>query len=131
MTGKNAFEFSFKKIDQSKVMGQKVVCASGETMVVDPQLLFQRLLIVAKSNTEYNLDNLFKYELSSLSTSLFDEQGLLREANNAQLADTLAALVSVDQPGQSKEPAYHVLDGGSLIHRFPWKKEDTYEGIIM
>ena len=99
-------------------------------MVIDPQLLFQRLVIIAKDNADCDLDNLFKHELSALPTSLFDEHGLLREANKAQLADTLASFVKVDESAQSvKEPMYHVLDGGSLIHRLPWKKGDTYEDI--
>ncbi|KAL5022362.1 hypothetical protein ScPMuIL_001517 [Solemya velum] len=100
-----------------------------ETIVIDPQLLFQRLLIVAKSTSGCNVNDLFKYELSGLPTSLFDEHGLLRDPQKPQLADALAALVSTDHPQKSKETAYHVLDGGSLIHRFPWKKGETYEVI--
>ncbi len=130
MEGQNAFQFTFKKVDQVKVMGQKAVCAGGEAIVIDPQLLFQRLLIVAKSTPDCNLDDLFKHELSSVPTSMFDEHGLLREANKAQLADTLATLVKVDQSAQSTDkPTTYVLDGGSLIHKLPWKKDDTYGSI--
>ena len=127
MIGQNAFQYSLRKKDLVKVMGEKVVSASGESIVVDPQVLFQRLLIIAKSITDCDLNSLFKYELSSLPTSLFDDHSLLRAANKAQLADTLASLVKVDQA--MTKPTYHVVDGGSLIHRLPWKKEDTYENI--
>ena len=76
-------------------------------MVIDPQLLFQRFVIVAKGNPKCDHDNLFNYELSALPISLFDEHGLLSEANKAQLADTQASFVKVDESAQSvKEPMY-------------------------
>jgi hypothetical protein len=59
---------------------------------------------------------------------LFDKYGLLREANKSQLSDALTSL-PVDKR-KLDTPKYHVLDGGSLIHRFPWKKGATFEEIV-
>jgi len=46
MEGSNAFDFSFRKKDQVQSLGAKVTI-SAEKVPIDPQLLFQRLLIIA------------------------------------------------------------------------------------
>ena len=133
MSGQNMFEYSFKKADTAKIMGQKVVSAGNETIAVpvDPQLLFQRLLLVANSEPNRDLKGLFKHELSSYPASLFDAHGVMREANKPQLADALESCTPTAVGGDAPQriPEYYVLDGGSLLYRIPWKKDDTYEEI--
>lgn len=133
MSGQNLFEYSFKKADTVKIMGQKVVSAGNETIAipVDPQLLFQRLLLVANSEPKRDLKGLFKHELASYPASLFDAHGVMREANKPQLSDALenSAPTAVRGDAPQQIPDYYVLDGGSLLYRIPWKKDSTYEDI--
>ncbi|KAG0713963.1 hypothetical protein GWK47_015044 [Chionoecetes opilio] len=121
MMGQNAFDFVFRRKEQIERMGLKQLVVDGEKLKIDPQLLFQRLLILA-NNSDYSLDDLLKYELSAQPTALFDKHGLLRQANKPQLADALPSTSSNEgQQTRDSKPVYNVLDGCSLLHRFPWK----------
>lgn len=64
----------------SRLKGHNGTKTGGDALVVNPQLLFHRLLIVAKSTTGCDHSHLFRYKLS-------------RAANKTQLADTLISLV--------------------------------------
>ncbi|PIK35775.1 hypothetical protein BSL78_27395 [Apostichopus japonicus] len=82
------------------------------------------------NNSDYSLDDLLKYELSAQPTALFDKHGLLRQANKPQLADALPSTSSNEvQQTRDSKPVYNVLDGGSLLHRFPWKRGETFDSI--
>jgi hypothetical protein len=130
MEGHDAFEFSFRKKDQVVCMGGHVVSSDGDKLSLDPQLLFQRLLIVA-NNSECNLDTALMHELSTYPPSLFDKHGHLREANKPQLAEALNSATSTTSSTKCQEitPEYTVFDGGSLIHRFLWKKGSSFNDI--
>ena len=91
MEGSNAFDFSFRKKDQVESLGAKITI-SAEKEPFDPQLLFQRLLIIA-NNSDIGVEDIFTYELSSYPTALFDKWGRLGEANKPQLGDAIAAVV--------------------------------------
>ena len=80
MEGSNAFDFSFKKKDQVESLDAKVTI-SAEKEPFDPQLLFQRLLIIA-NNSDLGVEEIFVYELSSYPTALFDKWGRLRKPIN-------------------------------------------------
>ena len=129
LEGSNAFDFSFRKKDQVQSLGAKVTI-SDEKIPIDSQLLFQRLLIIA-NNSDLGVEEVFAYELSSYPTALFDKWGRLREANKPQLGVEIAALVpkSAFKSFKEERTVTHVLDGGSLLQRIPWKKGDTFEDI--
>lgn len=55
MVGENVFNFSFKKMDQVNVMGHKAAQAGGDALVIDPDLLLQWLLIIAKGTIDCDL----------------------------------------------------------------------------
>ena len=59
MIGKNAFEFSFQKKDQSIMLG--LIKIGNERIKVDPALLFQRLITAVEKLND--LTELFRYEL--------------------------------------------------------------------
>ena len=61
---------------------------------IDPQLLFQRLTLVAKSID--SLEDVFQFELCSYTPALFSSAQFLREANKPVLADAIWSF----QPGQ-------------------------------
>ena len=54
----------------------------------DPQLIFQRIIMVAGRMTE-NIGRHFRYELCGYPSSLFDASGLFQEANKPILADSI------------------------------------------
>ena len=102
----------------------------GDSIQVDPQLLFQRLLTAANSITE-NIPDIFRYELCNIPPSLFEPSGLLREANKPALADAIwkeGRGKDMAVPPRSEDKPY-VLDGGSLLHRLPWPRGSTFDSV--
>ena len=131
MVGNNVQEYTFKKKNHLVTMGQKKSFkVDGEPLQIDPQLLFQRLTTVAQNMTE-NVAEIFQYELFSQPSFLFDQHGLLREANKAQLADDIRTVAKRNemQPPEIADEMNHVIDGGSLLQRIPWKRDESFNSI--
>ena len=70
------------------------------------------------------------YELSPFPPTLFEAANLLRKAEKPQLAHAIVdhckkelneAIIDT-----KPETEHYILDGGSLLHRLPWKKGATY-----
>ena len=118
MEGKTAADYTFKKNNQAVTLVMKsAVKVVGVAVQIDPQLLFQRLTIVARVTD--NLKDVFKYELCSYPPALFDSTQLLREPQKPVLANAIWALLTPDTTGITGEVRY-VLHGGALLHRIPW-----------
>ena len=82
-------DFTFKKKDAVVPLGSKSYAKiDGQSLPIDPQLLFQRLLTAAQEGSE-NLADIFKYELCNRPPALFDPSGLPREAKKSALADAI------------------------------------------
>ena len=93
-------------------------------MIVDPQLLFQRLTTVA-TNLE-SKEDVFKYELTTVPAALFDSLGHQRQANKASLGDYLWTICDHSATVPCGGTVCYVLDGGSLLHRVTWPQDVTY-----
>ena len=65
------------------------------TIHVDPQLLFQRLILVAGRVVD-NVEDIFRYEPCAYPAALFDASGFLREANKFPLVDVVWAVAHGD-----------------------------------
>ena len=130
MDGMNTLEYIFTKKRQVVTMGHKFSASvDGETIQVDPQLLFQRLIMVASRVTE-NVEDIFKYEICGYPASLFDSSGLLREANKPFLADAIWTVGrGTEMSAPEEDGMCNVLDGGSLIQRIPRKRDATFYSI--
>jgi hypothetical protein len=88
MVGKPVEEFIFWKADQAVTLGSRsVVKIKGESVKVDPQLIFQRLITIGERSED--LPSLFKYELCSHPPVLFESSSLPLQANKLALADAL------------------------------------------
>lgn len=61
------------------------------------------------------------YELSPFPPALFEARNIFRKADKPQLAHAILDSVSKTE--------YHVIDGGSLLHRMPWRHGESYGGI--
>ena len=132
MVGKNVGDFTFKKNDTVVTMDSKS-CAKidGQSLPVDPQLLFQRLLTAAREMSE-NLADIFKYELCNRPPALFDPSGLPREAKKPALADAIWSVgngVNMPAAPPPTQGMNYVLDGGSLLYRLPWPRGTTFDSI--
>lgn len=105
--------------------------ANKKSVNIDPNLLFQRIIVLLTSKKEEygTLTDYFKYELSSYPLSLFDKNCVLRNANKSELAKEIAVMCTYD-PGEEEisieEELTFVLDGGWLLHRLSWTKQDSY-----
>ena len=97
-------------------------------MQVDPQLLFQRLIVAC--NRSDDLQGLFRYELCSYPAALFDSSLTLRQPQKPVLADAIWAKLSSNATSGPEGDVQHVLDGGALLHRIPWPRGSaTYQDI--
>ena len=100
----------------------------GEAVQVDPQLLFQRLSIVA-----CNVDDVaetFRNELCRYPPAHFESPQLLSQANKAFLADAMWDIVKESQPeSASKLDVHCIVDGGALLQRLPWRRGYLFETI--
>ena len=128
MEGKNVVTYTFKRAHQATTMGSKCnVNAGGEEFSIDPQLLFQRLVSVSDDSLD-DTEDLFRFELCSHPSALFDSSGLLRESQKSSLATSLWAQGDCSA-NEGFEEVQYVLDGGSLLHRIPWSFGSTFHQI--
>ena len=89
MVGKNVKDYSFKKSQQVVTLNEKSsVKVNDEVVPVDPQLLLQRLTTAANRYVS-DISEVFKYELSSIPSSLFDNSGFMREPQKSALAQAI------------------------------------------
>ena len=127
MEGMTVAEYTFKRNYQVITLATKsAIKIDGITVQIDPQLLFQRLTLAAK--TTDNIKDVFKYELCSYPPALFDTSLLLREPQKPMLANAIWNLLTQDTP-EIPEKVQFVLDGGSLFQHIPWKQGATYGDI--
>ena len=115
--------------------GQAVTIASRvslkvdeEFVVVDPQLLFQRLTTVA--TTIESKQDVFKYELTTVPAVLFDSIVHQRQANKASLGDYMWTIRGHSATVPCGGTVCYVSDGGSLLHLVTWPQDVTYADII-
>ena len=99
---------------------------NNDQVQVDPQLLFQRL-IMARENSQ--LVELFLYKLCTSPTFLFDPL-TLRQPQKQALAEALWAKLSPEAKTQPEGNVQYVLDGGALLHQIPWPRgSPTYKEV--
>ena len=133
MEGKTVKEYSFKHSQQAVTMAatsKNAIIIDSDVVVVDHQLLFQRLISAAE-NFGLKRSELFRYELSSFPTALFESPTFLRQANKADLADEIWKTAAEGMPEFSElETHQYVLDGGALLHLIPWQRGVTFATIL-
>jgi len=96
------------------------VKVDGEPVQVDPQLLFQRLSVLATNGSYEDPASLFQYELCTNPAALFDQSSMPREADKPVLAEAIWKLVGPD-PGSDTavnipSDVRYVIDGGALLN---------------
>ncbi|CAG2256238.1 unnamed protein product [Mytilus edulis] len=130
IAGNLVSEISFKKKDQIVTLDAKRPSGSNisQQPQVDPQLMFQRLTAVGQDSLN-NTAELFEYELSSFPSSLFEANGLPKQAAKATLADAIWNIGDCQAQELPETNIVHVIDGESLLYRIPWIKGQTFSQI--
>ena len=117
MEGKTSDEHTFRRKDQVVTLGTtSSIKIDGEEVQVDPQLLFQRLIIVAQTSDE--LESAFKHELCSYLPALFHSSLLLREAHKPVLTDAISVLLGPDVQPMSQIKTVNIYWTGWGAHSF-------------
>lgn len=128
MSGSKIKDHTFKRKDQAVTLAHKsAVNVDGETVQIDPQLLFQRLVYASNRDNDLK-ETMFKYELCSYPSALFDMHRFMLQANKPVLADELWKLGSFEEM-EPIENVHHVIDGGALLQRIPWNHNATFDDI--
>ena len=92
MEGQSVQQHTFSKKAQVNSLASVVyVAVDGGKIAIEPQQLYQRLLVDGVESIE--LSTLFKYELCSYPSSLFDSKLLMRLADKADLQNVLVKKV--------------------------------------
>ena len=130
MNGTTPAEYTFRKKNQAVTLCLKAssVKIDGDRIQIDPLLLFQRLTTVMKPSDD--LESVFKQELYSYPSALFDSSLLFHEANKPALAHAIWKTYKCEAPADiSEDGIQYVLDGGALLQHIQWSRSSTYGDI--
>jgi hypothetical protein len=132
MFGKQVCNYTFQKKDRAVTMESKSkIKIDGDDVHIDPQLLFQRLVIIGTQKEK--LIEAFRHELCGFPPALFERRDVLLKANKPVLANTIWELAPVisdkEQEQLDSSHSKHVIDGGALLHKIPWENGQTYDAI--
>ena len=108
---------------------------AGELSTIDPALMFQRLVTVAKSSDE-ELLTFFKYKLCFLPALLYELNDPLRFVDkpipaNAIWREVLDLQLKIDCLCKSLDEPQYILDDGALVYRLSWRTAALYAGICI
>jgi hypothetical protein len=104
---------------------------TGDFIEIDPQLLFYRLSTLASRHVD-NVEDILKFELCGVPSSLFDGSGLLREAQKSSLADAIwkTGTCGIKHELDVCQDLVYVIDRGSLLQTVTRKKDVSFETIF-
>lgn len=91
-------------------------------------------MLMTRYFNDEKLKDVFRYELSQMPSSLFDDCGLMREAKiNDFVSNYIAANEALNNTRISSDFVNncrrHVLCGNSFLNRLSWKKNQTFNNI--
>ena len=115
---------TIKHLKQIKTLATLLpaIKVSGNTIHVDPKVLFQRLIMLIASAED--LTDYLDYKLTPELTSFFKD-GLMRKPNKSQIGRELVKNSEV-----LSENTSYVFDGGALLHRVFLNLPVTYSNIM-
>ena len=127
MAEKSTHEFIFHKADRAVTMCERrTVKVKGDSVKVDPLLLFQRLVTIGERMGE--IAPLFSYKLCTYPAALFDSNSLPLPAVKSTLCDAIWNNMKEKQCNPPTDVQY-ILDGGALLHRLPWQRGSSYNAL--
>ena len=123
---KEKLQRTFLSRDVFTLGTKNYVKVDGESIQIDPQLLFQRLIVAANAT---DLKTALSFELCTFAPALFQSTGVLLEATKSTLAESIYTMVQCQQTDIPNNIQY-VFDGGDFLHKIPWVKGSTYSEIF-
>ena len=133
ITGKNPLTYKVSKTVLAVQMPKTSVVHQINEEVPDPNVLFQRALVLSCSpDSDVTFEDFLRYELSPLPLSLFTEHGFLRSNNKAELSNHLTQGYEVSTSTLVLNQRYWttVIDGGGLLHNVVWNPESSIMDIL-
>ena len=110
MAGIPVVQYTFKRSDQvTTIQSKSSEDVDGQSIHVDPELLFQSIIAIDERKA------LFRLELCSYPSALFDETLMPRAPQKAVLANAVWSRMQPDIAGLTGE-VQHVLGGEALFH---------------
>ena len=96
-----------------------------DVVAINPLLIFQQVSLNLKNQEDMKI--YLQHELAPFPLFLFDENGM-RKTQKSNFYDNFACLSQA--PVISANNAVYVLDGGSLLHRVVWQRNELMKDII-
>lgn len=146
MKGVSVQEYIFHRKDKAKTLAwHHSISVRGETVHVDPQLRFQRLIVFALDKDEDPM-SVFEYKLCSYHPALFNSSAIQRQANKPVLSDIMWELCQNHRPHRDSQSKKHtgdhqqreqlmhscrvyVLDSGSQLKRVLWERGFDFQSL--
>ena len=100
----------------------------GESKVINTELVYARAMALNSSDREVDTDNLLAYELSPLPTSMFADDGQMRQSVKSNLKKSLA--VEVDPSVLTESIDFFFLDGCAILWAIPWPHDTRVQDYI-
>lgn len=129
MVGKPVFGIPFKWKDRAETLADESTIKFAQGRTIDPDLLLQRVLVLLKTR-DLSQKEVMSYELSPFPTTLFEAKEIFRKTDKPQRAHAVVEYSSEESKVTVMDymplTEQYVLDGGSLVHRLPWKKGEVW-----
>ena len=116
-----------EQVKTFKSMRKPLKIGTDEVHITSNELFHRMIATVLNSGTLP--DDLFSYELSVVSPSMFHDDGTMRKTQKSLLMQYIVSIV----PNLDKEicdPQGIVFDGGAMIHHLSWPKLGTMKAIL-
>lgn len=97
---------------------------NNENVPIDPLLLFQRISVLKKSDTD--LQDYMKYELVPYPSSLYDDAGMRK----TQKSTFYSVFEESSRNVNDTNNFAYVIDGGMLLHRVKWQINQKFNSIL-
>ena len=68
-----------------------------EVEVIDTSLMYFRVIALQLTNKALKVENVFNFELSPVSTSMFDDTGDMRSAKSKSSLNKIKSVISVNE----------------------------------
>lgn len=126
IVGNTFGKVTFKRKDKVKTLASVTTSVKvfNKRVVIDPLTIFQRVCVTKQSDEQ--LKQHFAYELAPYPLSLFTEEGM-RKGTKSSFYSAFTPLTENIVPGNR---AFTVVDGGYLLHKVIWHRNDSVRAII-
>uniref|UniRef100_A0A6P7H5E5 Uncharacterized protein LOC114347235 n=1 Tax=Diabrotica virgifera virgifera TaxID=50390 RepID=A0A6P7H5E5_DIAVI len=124
--GTSIADLKFQRKDRVVTLKQATASkkVNDKSVIIDPTLIFQRMT-VAMHDKQGDLYDYLKYELAPYPLSIFKD-GTFRKSDKSKLYDSFQVLKEIP----STENGLNIIDGGFLLHKVVWPRNQTFEVIL-